>query len=86
MYTLRIVEKNGIVSNHYLGNSYARIKKDVCKMFSDIIDSEYPGIETKDIDSLITGMNGDTFFIYKEETTDNQYFIMTDSGKTFERL
>lgn len=86
MYTLRIIESNGIVSNHYLGNAYSRIRKNVCKSFKFTMDKDYPDTKTDNIDSLIVGATGETFFIYEQKATDNYYFIMTDSGQTFERL
>ena len=87
MYTLRILEKNGVVSNHSLGTAYSRVRKNACKEFSKIMSKEYPGADTSQIDSLIVGLNGDKYFIYERGSSENNYyFIMTDSGQTFERL
>jgi hypothetical protein len=87
MYTLRIIEKNGVIENHYLGTSYARIRKNTTEEFNSIMKEQYPDEDISDIDSLLCAENGKIFFIIKTKTPNKRnYFIMTDSGNTFEKL
>jgi len=95
MYTLRIIEDtreegdvrfDQVIENFELGTSYSVIKKGI-KEFDNILNDMYPNEDTENIRCLICAGNGDVFFIYKNN--DNElysYFIMTESGKTFEKL
>ena len=52
-----------------------------------VIVKEYPDISTDNVRELICGENGTIWFL--EEDSDNckySYFIMSDTGKTVERL
>jgi len=86
MYTLRILESNGIVSNHHLVSAYSRSRKNVFKQFNAVMAQDNPDSDIKFVESLITGQTGETFFVNETKTSGNHYFIMTESGKTFERL
>lgn len=96
MYTLRIIEETRenetdpfeqVIENFELGNSYSRIRSRT-KEFNRIVEDLYS--EESDIDeieSIICAENEKIFFIEKNETNRVfSYFIMTDSGKTFEKL
>lgn len=82
MYTFRIIEKSGVISNHELGDAYSVFRKDETKLFSKIMLEEFPDSNQEDITSLVKGQNGAMFFVTKSM----RHFIMTDSGKTLERL
>lgn len=96
MFALRIIEeerenKNApfqqVIENFELGSSYSKIKKGSTKEFDKLIKEKFPDTDKNGIESLICAENGHTFFI--EDNTENKvysYFIMTESGKTFERL
>lgn len=96
MYTLRIIEETRenekfpfeqVIENFELGNSYSRIKKGCSKEFDSIIKKNFPLESTEEVESIICGENEKVFFIYEiTELRNNAYFIMTDSGKTLERL
>jgi hypothetical protein len=96
MYTLRIIEETRedknipfeqVIENHELGSSYSKIKKGISSEFDQITKDLFPNEDTIDVESIICGENEKVFFILsKTETRNNAYFIMTDSGKTFEKL
>lgn len=92
MYTLRVVEviydreegtKEGIVSNHELGCAYSKIDPK-SKRFKDLFPE---ATCTDELIMLISGFNGVDFFVEKS-TPDHQrdYYIVSESGVTFERL
>ena len=96
MFTLRIIEETRedktkpfeqVTENFELGDAYTRIKKGN-REFDKIVDEMFP--ESKDdmlIKSIICGENQKQFFIMEnEENKVYHYFIMSDSGKTFEKL
>lgn len=102
MYTLRMVEttknKNGqtdrIIENYWLGNAYARVNKGT-KEFDRIMD-RYPDYNKDKImciicSDIIRGQeeyNPTNEYLLWEDTeiAEYSYFIMTNTGKTFERL
>ena len=95
MYTLRLIEEFKVdgklpwqqsVSNFELGNGYTLFKG-----FHPILLKARDGfedVETKEkLLCLIHGENKREFNIWNsDEHTKRTYFIMTDSGQTFERL
>ena len=91
MYALRNVEiirdlENDtfekITSNYELGCAYSKIDVD-SKRFKDL----YPDVRTDGIICMVSGENGVSFFIEKSTVDHSRdYYIMTESGKTFERL
>lgn len=95
MIYLRIVEKTrknesapfiSIANTAELGITYSNIPKEH-EMFDEIVKKEYPDISTDNVRELICGENGTIWFL--EEDSDNckySYFIMSDTGKTVERL
>jgi hypothetical protein len=96
MYTLRIIEEKRdndnvpfeqVIENHELGSSYTKIKKGVSKEFDTIMKDLFPEESKLEVESLVCGENEKVFFILSRTILrNNAYFIMTDSGKTFERL
>ena len=85
-----------VIENHLLGKSYAKLKQGVTKEFETEIEyfkaqlkEDWPqhiNVKTE-VDMLICGDNGDKFFIMKETPLKRyDYFIMSENGKTFERL
>jgi hypothetical protein len=92
MFTLRIIEETRenekapfeqSVTNHSLGSSYAIFAKGESKIFKE----EVPDELSEGIKAVLFGGTGGSFWI--RENTVNElryYFIMTDSGKTFEKL
>jgi hypothetical protein len=80
MYTLRILTKNHETLNFNLGESYT-----VSHKGSFAFDEKTEGMGgslKENIKSVIMGENGVNAIV----TSDQTYFVMTDSGKTFERL
>lgn len=96
MYTLRIIEKtrenendafDEVIENFELGNSYTVLIKGATKEFDKIMKNNHSGTKHDGIKSLLCAENGEEFFIWNE--TSNRmysYYIMTESGKTFDRL
>jgi len=95
MYTLRIIEEerldenspfDQITENFELGEAYSTIKNGT-KEFDRIMKETYPDENVENIDSLVCADNGNTFFVFKRSTNKVfSYFIMTENGKTLEKL
>lgn len=84
-----------VVENHSLGKSYAKLKQGMTKEFDVEVENlkvelkeAWPEVDIKkEVDMLICGENGQQFFIMKDiPTKRHDYFIMSESGKTFEKL
>lgn len=96
MFVLRIIEETRqsenepfeqVIENFEIGNSYSRVKKGVTKEFDQIMESDFPEYEKEPIESLLCTEHGRTFFIWTPTPLRvYSYFIMSESGKTFERL
>ncbi len=96
MFTLRIVTEfrdketdplDKITDNNELGNSYAKLEKGKTRMFDQIMDEQFGEYDKSEVKALVIGENGLVFFI--SESKDNEvyaYFIMSENGKTFEKL
>jgi hypothetical protein len=96
MYTLRIIEETRenekapfeqVIENFWLGDSYSILKKGITKEFGDHMKKNHPKEKHDGIKALLCGVGGLEFFILDEAPNRRySYFIMTESGKTFERL
>jgi hypothetical protein len=96
MFALRIIEETRenenapfeqVIENFALGNSYAVLKKGATREFDEEMKASHPDVKTDDIRVLLCAENGLHFHLKKETILSRQdYFIMTESGKTFERL
>jgi hypothetical protein len=96
MFALRIIEETRknknvpfeqVIENFELGSSYSKLKSGATNEFDLFMEENYPETDKSTVESLICGRNGDVYFI--ERNTENKqfsYFIMTESGQTFERL
>ena len=95
MYTLRIIEETRynendafeqVIENFELGKAYSRVNNGT-KEFDKIMMDLYPEWNKDEVLSIISGENEDEFFILKNnDFRQHTYFIMTESGKTFEKL
>ena len=95
MYTLRVIiesrsnEKkpfDQVIDNYSLGNSYRIAKKGISKQFAEGI-KEFPEVDDEDVRAVIFSEKQTTWFIRNgNDNTKYSYFIMTENGKTFERL
>ncbi len=74
MYTLRIFDEKKIESNHYLGNSYQVISRELSP---EEHERECGGPE--DVFACIIAEDGATYPLSKL----GHYFIMTKTGSTF---
>jgi hypothetical protein len=100
MFVLRIIEEtrenesvpfNQVIENFEIGSSYSVIRKNDSDEFDSIMKKEYPDVNKADISALLCVQrcdeHGNIFFIYPRTPTKQfSYFIMTENGKTFERL
>lgn len=99
MFVLRIIEETRenekapfeqVITNYEIGKSYSVIRKGISKEFDAIIES-FPGSVKEEISAVLCvdkkyDDNNVFFVMAPTETKKCAYFIMTDSGKTFERL
>ena len=95
MFTLRIIEEvrdnenapfEQVIENFEIGISYSIIRKGFSKEFDEFMKEWSKDID-KNVIAVLKCENGQEFHIFKNnELMRYSYFIMTDSGKTFERL
>ncbi len=95
MYTLRVIieersdEKKPfeqVIDNYALGNSYRIAKRGISKEFEEGI-KEFPAESANDVKAVLFSEKEQTWFIMESgENIKYSYFIMTENGKTFERL
>jgi len=95
MYTLRIIEEirdretkvfDQIISNHALGSCYTFVKKGT-KFFDECLKNKYPETDKTTVSGLVLTETGNVWFLKVPEVNRrNTYYVMTDTGKTFERL
>lgn len=96
MFILRIIQEDRmkltvefgqVIENFELGSSYSILKKDITPEFDAIMKAKYPEVDSTQLIGIICGENGTDFFIEKDtEDSRRSYYLMTESGKTFERL
>ena len=96
MYSLRIIEETResesvpfeqVIENFEIGSSYSILKKGATKEFDEIMETEFLGSDVMPIESLLCTEHGRKFFIWTPTPLRNySYFIMSENGKTFERL
>ena len=80
MYTLRVIEQDGRVSNQNLGDNYSVTHKATCKEYEKLAITATTNERTY---AIIVGNDGKVVF----PLFDNKnYFVMTENGKTFEKL
>jgi len=80
MYTLRTIEQDGQMSNQSLGENYSVTYKATCKDYEKVANG---AITNKRTYAIIVGNNGKVVFPLFDN---RKYFVMTERGKTFERL
>jgi len=95
MYTLRVIieERSNnydlfeqVIDNYVLGNSYRIVKKGNSKQFEEGI-KEYPEENAENVRAVLFSEKQETWFIMESsENLKYFYFIMTENGKTLERL
>lgn len=95
MYTLRvIIEKRSdghkpfdqVIDNYSLGNSYRIARKGMSDEFNEGL-KEYPEESGENVRAVLFSEKQETWFIMGDsENLKYSYFIMTENGKTFERL
>jgi hypothetical protein len=95
MYTLRSITKTGLQRNESLGLNYTLIHRfynyeEFQRNFKFLFDKDHVADDdlksdgdTKDTYAFVVSENGGQIFpLYKS----NDYYIMTDNGKTFDNL
>lgn len=96
MFILRIIEKTRksadkpfatIIENFELGDAYSVIPNNSDE-YSTIGSEELPDFDLSKGTALICGSNEKAIYVIEKDDDNNefQYYIMSDSGKTFERL
>ena len=81
MYTLRVINEE-ITSNHIIGEGYQLVKKGQ-KHFDDYCKRAGLSPKSKEVCFGIIHSSGLGYWGLYEG---NEYYVMTESGKTFERL
>jgi len=81
MYTLRIIsKKDKTESNHAIGNNYSVHMKGHSLRYDELAGK---AVVTNETFAIISADNGKIIFPLHRE---NDYYIMTESGKIFEHL
>ena len=100
MFALRIIEEervddsskfHEVIENFELGNSYSVITKGKTDEFDELIKDDFPNGEMDEtaetVRAIVCGENGVHFWVQHDTPKYKYaYFIMTESGKTFEKL
>jgi hypothetical protein len=96
MFTLRIIEETReneqmpfeqVIENFSVGESYSILKKGSTKEFEEVMKRMYPEKKLAEVSALLCTETGREFFIeYNNPLRQYSYFVMTENGKTFERL
>lgn len=80
MYTLRLIKGDGQVSNQSLGNNYS-ITQEYCSEYDKLLKKVAHPEKTR---AIIVANDGKLIIpLHKDNTI---CFIMTETGKTFEKL
>ena len=80
MYTLRIIRKDGLESNQYLGEDYSISYRDVHEGYEEVAKK---AVTNKDTYAIIISNGGSIVFpLFRG----NKYFIMSENGKTIDNL
>ena len=91
MFVLREIKKEDIQTNFGLGSAYTYIGKDISPHAFDLLYEEtYPfmkdekniGEHKSSVKAFVKDCSGENHPIY----TENRYYVMTEDGRTFERL
>lgn len=81
MFILRMVDENRISKNYELSDNYSVVSKLYNhKEFEDFCDMHQ--VMPDGCDGIISDEDGKFYVLHK----DTHYYVMTESGKTFERL
>lgn len=81
MFILRMIDENRTARNYELSDNYSVVSKLYNpKEFEDFCDMHQ--VMPEFCDGIISDENGKFFTLEK----DTHYYVMTESGKTFERL
>lgn len=82
MYTLRTIQENEIIVNEELGDHYTLVRKE-SKLFEEwCLTASMTESSAKSCVAIIHAPK--TY--YKPLYLGNSYYVMTDEGKTFERI
>lgn len=94
MFTLRVIEEtresvnvpfDQVIENFFLGAAYSVVKNGT-REFDRIMKAEYPETDKERVVALVCGEN-ERWFVEKNTDLRNfTYYIMTENGKTYERL
>lgn len=95
MFTLRIIEEKRenenvpfeqVIENFEIGSSYSVVRKGFSREFDELM-KKWSDMKNENVIAILSAENGMEFHIIKNDKLSNyQYFIMTENGKTFERL
>lgn len=81
MFILRMVDENRISRNYELSDNYSVVSKLLNpKEFEDFCDMHR--VMPEGCDGIVFDEDGKFYVLHK----DTHYYVMTESGKTFERL
>lgn len=76
-----------VITNNELGDSYKKYVKEITPVFYDVCKMYYGDLITDKVSAVIVGGNGTTHLVYSSNMKKmNDAYIMTEGGKTFEKL
>lgn len=76
-----------VISNNELGDSYQKYAKELTPVFYDVCKMYYADLITDNVSSVIVGGNGTAHLVFSSNKKKmNDAYIMTEGGKTFEKL
>ena len=74
------------IETYELGKSYSVLKRNNTRLFTDAI-KRYMDVDDNSVRAIVSGDNGTEWFILNNsELVNAAYYVMTDSGSTFEKL
>lgn len=74
------------IETYELGKSYSVLKRNNTRLFPDAI-KRYMDVDDNSVRAIVAGDNGNEWFILNNsELVNATYYVMTDSGSTFEKL
>ena len=82
MFTLRIINKDYTQRNYWIGDNYAVYIKSELHLKEYLSTCETLGLNPDVQDGILLNEDGKWFSLFK----DDHYYVMTESGKTFERI
>lgn len=86
MFILRQIDKNGNVFNQSLGEHYSVVTRKQSERFADLMGTGFDSPEIENCYGLVVYCNNSDFQQTWPLYKDYWYYIMTETGKTFDNI